>query len=329
MEREVKIDVITSEALARGDFDALADAFANAGLQVRVPVHGVMQATPPGPQRSALLLSVGVHGDETAPIALLAELLCDLAAPTRALAPDLLVVIGNPEAITLGRRYVDADLNRMFRDDRGSLADAAEADRADDIMRTVRGFLASAAQPWHLDLHSAIRASRYPTFAVLPEWIEIDRRAALLAWMAQAEIGAAILNPTSAGTFSAWTASQGAVSATLELGRVGAANPETSRQFAGVGAALRALLQGVALPAPGPRPELFRVVRELRKHSAAFRAHFGPETENFAPFAPGSVIAEDGDVVYRTGSETEYVVFPNPDVRPGLRAGLMLVPERG
>jgi succinylglutamate desuccinylase len=47
--------------------------------------------------------------------------------------------------------------------------------------------------------------------------------------------------------------------------------------------------------------------------------------ENFSALTPGSVIAEDGDMVYRVGDETEYVVFPNPDVRPGLRAGLMVV----
>jgi succinylglutamate desuccinylase len=326
MEEGVNAADASAQALARGDFDALADAFANAGLTVRLPARGMLQVSVARPRGARLLLSVGVHGDETAPIALLAGLLAELAAAPRALARDLLIVVGNPEAIGAGQRYVEADLNRMFRDDRGDLAGAIEAGRADTIMRAAQAFFAGTGGPgWQLDLHSAIRASRYPTFAVVPELIPPGRRLPLLAWLAQAEIDAAILNPTSAGTFSAWSAARGATAATLELGRVAALGAGEPARFAAVAAALRALLRGELLATNGPRPVLFRVAQELRKHSAAFRPHFGPETENFAPFAPGSLIAEDGDIVYRTGSETEYVVFPNPDVRPGLRAGLMLV----
>ena len=48
-------------------------------------------------------------------------------------------------------------------------------------------------------------------------------------------------------------------------------------------------------------------------------------TQNFTPMQPDSVIAVDGDTVYRVGDVTEYVVFPNPDVALGLRAGLMVI----
>ena len=72
-------------------------------------------------------------------------------------------------------------------------------------------------------------------------------------------------------------------------------------------------------------PHIFRVVQELVKRSDAFRMAFDSGTKNFTPMPPGALIAEDGDTVYRVGPETEYVVFPNPDVRVGLRAGLMVV----
>ena len=39
----------------------------------------------------------------------------------------------------------------------------------------------------------------------------------------------------------------------------------------------------------------------------------------------GEVIATDGDTVYTVQHPEELVVFPNPDVRVGLRAGLMVV----
>ncbi|MET0983266.1 MAG: succinylglutamate desuccinylase/aspartoacylase family protein, partial [Telluria sp.] len=56
-----------------------------------------------------------------------------------------------------------------------------------------------------------------------------------------------------------------------------------------------------------------------------FRMGFSRETPNFASLKRGDVIATDGETVYTVFHEEEMVVFPNPDVRVGLRAGLMVV----
>lgn len=318
--------------LKQGGLDATAIVPDAAGTASHVPGVCALRCGQPGAQR--LMLSAGVHGDETLPIEMLARLLAWLAESPQRLALDVLIVIGNPLAISAGRRFVDADLNRMFRADRSSLgemAQASEAARADSLMPAARAYLSAApSPPWHLDLHSAIRPSLFPAFALLPD-VQLElARTALLHWLAQAGVGAAVLTTGLSGTFSAWSAgSCGALAATLELGRVGAAGMHQLAEFAQTESALQALLQRrvMAAPtlAPVPAPRLFRAVRELIKHSEGFRPHFDAQTVNFTRFEAGSLLAEDGEVVYRVGPQPEYILFPNPEVRVGLRAGVMAV----
>lgn len=315
-------------SLAAGEVDHLAGCFANAGFSARVPACGIVELTLPGqsPQRTRLLLSAGIHGDETAPIEMLAGLLDKLSQAPRTLAVDLMVVVGNPAAIEQGKRFIDADLNRMFRSERGDLQSAGEASRAETIMQASTTFFGAAnAHKWHLDLHTAIRPSHYPTFAVVPDAVAASRRKQLLGWLGKAGIGAAIIGPASAGTFSAYTATQfGAASATLELGQVGMLGRNDLSRFAGTHAALHTFLHTGQPPESPVLPTVFTVAQELVKHSEAFRMSIDRDTTNFTALQPGTVIAEDGDTVYRVGPVTEYVVFPNPDVRVGLRAGLMV-----
>ena len=312
--------------LAAADFSEVADCFANAGYQVRLPARGILQVGTPAHSGSgrSVLVSVGVHGDETAPIEMLAQLLAGLAETPHRLQVDLMVVVGNPAAIALGKRYLETDLNRLFLRERGEEG-GAESQRADAIMRATDAFFAAPAQRWHLDLHTAIRASRFPTFAIVPDVHGEAGRQALLAWLGSAGIEAAVLNRQLAGTYSAYSAVHfGALGCTAELGQVSLLGQNDLRQFAATEAALLALLTGADL-AQASAPQLFSVAQALIKHSDDFSFHFDPATDNFTAFAPGTDIASDGDQVYRVGEETEYVVFPNPKVALGKRAGLMVV----
>ena len=316
-------------ALAAGDFTDIAASFAAAGFAVQTPDSGILQLTRPNPPQPQvrLLLSVGIHGDETAPIEMLADLLEKFAAAPQALAPDLMVVVGNPGAIESGTRFIDADLNRMFRDDRGELVSATEAGRADAIMQATSVFFSKPdVQKWHFDLHTAIRPSPYPRFAIVPDVIWDDRQQQLLGWLGWAGIQAVIFSAASAGTFSAYTASRfGTASATVELGQIGALGGNELGRFADAHSALEAFLRTGQPPASTERPIIFRVVQELIKHSDTFQLLLDRDTENFTALPPGALIAVDGDIQYRVGAEMEYVVFPNPAVRVGLRAGVMVV----
>lgn len=317
-------------ALAEADFTDIADRFSAAGFVVRLPARGILQITASGQshKRFCLLLSVGVHGDETAPIEMLAHLLAALALEPHALAVDLMVVVGNLDAIAQGRRFLDADLNRLFYSERGPLDATAEAQRADLIMRSTAAFFAApGGEKWHLDLHTAIRPSLYPTFAIVPDVIAESGKRSLISWLGGAGVGAAILNSKLAPTYSAYTAMQfGATSCTAELGQVGALGKNDMSAFAVTQAALDLLLRsGHTRAFRRSPPHVFRVAQELVKHSDDFRMAFDRSTQNFTPMEPGAIIAHDGDTVLRVGSATEYVVFPNPDVRVGQRAGLMVV----
>jgi succinylglutamate desuccinylase len=320
-------------ALAQADFGEVARRFTDVGFTVGLPAKGILtvKAAQRDPARASVLLSVGVHGDETGPIEMVAHALDALARDARALKVDLMLCVGSIDAIAVGKRFIDADLNRMFRDARGDLAGTFEAARADAIIAATRDFFeGSGPNRWHLDLHTAIRASRYPKFAIVPQLIALEARKRLIDWLGQAGIEAVIMNPASAGTYSYWTAERHAAAAsTLELGRIGTLGQNDLTQFADAARALDALLRAQA-PAQAPagqgnKPLVFDTAQSITKLSDAFTMSFGRDTENFTPLKKGELIATDGDTVYTVQHDEELVVFPNPDVRVGLRAGIMVV----
>ena len=314
-------------ALARADFGEVAGRFAAAGFIVGQPAKGVLtvKAAAPRPERPAVLLSVGVHGDETGPIEMVAYAIEALSRAPQELAVDLMLCVGNIDAIAAGKRFIDADLNRMFRDQRGDLAGTFEAGRADALIAATAAFFeGSGPRRWHLDLHTAIRASRYPKFAIVPHLIAQPARERLVGWLGAAGIEAVINNPASGGTYSWWTAERhGAAASTVELGRVGTLGGNDLAQFDAAHTAIAALLRGRA-DVDGPRPIVFDTAQTITKLSDAFALHVGRDTANFTPLPRGAVIATDGDTVYRVGHDEECIVFPNPDVRVGLRAGIMV-----
>jgi succinylglutamate desuccinylase len=313
-------------ALAQGDFTELARRYGAAGLVVATPAKGILTVKAPLPGRASVLVSVGVHGDETGPIEMLAHVLD--ALPPEALAVNLMLCVGNIDAILAGKRFLDADLNRMFRPVRGSLAGTAEAARADAMIAATTAFFDGAGPVrWHLDLHTAIRPSVYPMFAVVPDLVADGPKKALVDWLGQAGIGAIIMNPASAGTYSYYAAEHhGAAASTVELGRVGTLGENDLSQFAAVAVALDGLLRGAVLAPPLIPSRVFRVAQEIIKMSDNFRMGFGKETQNFTALKRGDIIATDDEAVYTVFHEEELVVFPNPDVRVGLRAGLMVTP---
>lgn len=271
------------------------------------------------------IVSAGIHGDETAPV----EVLCGIVSAlcSGALVPrvPLLLVFGNLLALRAGRRYLDDDLNRLFGS--ATVPDSREAPRAAALAAAVDAFCALHAQPLHLDLHSAIRDSRYACFAIAPRPDGGPLGAAPRALLATCGIEAVLLTGAQAPTFSARSARlHGCEAYTFELGRVRRLGDGVAGEFAAAERVLRALIAAEPMPEPVAQLHAFRVNRELIKRSDAFRLMLPADAANFTGFEPGALIAEDGPLKWHA-EPRELIVFPNPAVKPGLRAGVLVVAE--
>jgi len=256
----------------------------------------------------------------------------ELLTGKRPLAVRLLVVLGNPVAIAAGRRYLQLDLNRLFGGRHRDFPPGEETERARQLEQVLAAFWpgASCLPRRHYDLHTAIRASLHRKFAVLPAKVG-PYDLGMLSWLRRAGIQALVQQISPGGTFSHFTSERfGAASCTLELGK---ARPFGCNDPADLEDVRRALEAGLsadktalaALP-EGP-VTVYRVSQELGKHSEAFRLTFADSVANFTPFPQGELLAEDGVHRFVVRHPQEFVLFPNAGVRPGLRAGLMLVPQ--
>jgi succinylglutamate desuccinylase len=73
--------------------------------------------------------------------------------------------------------------------------------------------------------------------------------------------------------------------------------------------------------------QLFSVAREIIKHSDSFRLNLPADIENFSELEPGYLLAEDiAQTRWIIEEEGARIIFPNPKVKNGLRAGILIVP---
>ncbi|PRD20577.1 UNVERIFIED_CONTAM: ltaE [Trichonephila clavipes] len=76
--------------------------------------------------------------------------------------------------------------------------------------------------------------------------------------------------------------------------------------------------------------QLFAVSREIIKHSDSFQLHLPADIENFTELKPGYLLAEDiADTRWLVEEQGARIIFPNPRVKNGLRAGILIVPDDG
>ncbi|SIN86454.1 succinylglutamate desuccinylase [Salinivibrio sp. ES.052] len=293
----------------------------------RMPGIVVVQPDSPTGDR-CVVLSSGIHGDETAPIELIDRLLADILSGALTPTSPLLLIIGHAEAIKVHTRFIEDNLNRLF----GGWNDEKNEEHylANQLQQAVSDFFAvqsSSMQRWHLDLHSAIRDSHHYMFGVIPTTPEASDVRPLAALLNDAQMDATVLSQSPSPTFSWYSANHHhALAATLEMGRVAPLYKNDMREYAPLDRTLRTLLTAADLPSSLAPMRFYRVTRTLTKRSEQFALTFPSSAKNFTPFEKGTLLATDmGEDVYAE-HEGEVVIFPNAHVQVGHRAGLLATP---
>ncbi len=300
------------------------------GVEVCHQDVGILVFKSPNAKRN-VVISSGIHGDETAPIELVDKLAKSLLAGDVTPQANVMLVIGHPDAINAHTRFLKENMNRLFKQEN----DTANIERviANRLQHCVTEFFrldSISGEKWHLDLHSAIRGSKHYMFAVLPHTTKPQQNGSLAVFLQQSAMDALMISDAPSGTFSWYSAEHhDALAATLEMGRVAPLYHNDLSEFEFLEKALISLMtEGDAKSANWieGKTAVYQVCRTIYKTSNSFKLGFSGSAENFTWFPSGSLLAEEDGKTYVADEDGESVVFPNANVAIGQRACLLVKP---
>ena len=283
-------------------------------------------------KQQLLIVSVGVHGNETAPMELLQQWTKDLFSGELPLNLALMIIIGNPPAAIKSHRFIEENLNRLFTAtllEESFQSSNSEQMRAVEIMAhlTVLNQQYQFNNVVHFDLHTAIRPSKHEKFLALP-YLEGENSQQLLQFWSDCGLTAALRSVAPAGTFTYFSQSQlNAISATVELGKVNAFGENDLAGLSAVDQGVRDFIQQGTWPKSTNQKKLklYQVKTELIKTSEIFQLNIENHFANFTEFKAGYLLAEDEsqNYQYQIDSDGDVLVFPNTNLPVGQRAGLV------
>ena len=303
--------------------------------EVAVWDSGVICFTPKVITNSDIILSSGIHGNESAPIEICNDFISQIIDGKLSLETRVLFIFGNPASMNIGQRFIEENMNRLFSGAHSSAPGLVNRERirAKKLEQYVERFYCSeieGRERIHYDLHTAIRGSKNEKFAVYPflHGAKHDKRQ--LQIMAACGVNTILLSNSPPTTFSYFSSVKfNAHAFTVELGKVRPFGENDMTRFIEVKETLKAMLSAsdMGLTAFDPADfNLFKVCRAIDKHQDDFEFYFADDVVNFTSFPIGFKLATEGDIQYKIEHQGEAIVFPNANVANGNRAVLMVVP---
>lgn len=293
----------------------------------RYLAEGVLECIPHSHYDCSILISAGVHGNETAPIEIVDQIVGDLFSGQLILKQRVLFILGHPKAIRAGTRFVEYDLNRLFCGAWQQHSQSLESSRAKQLEMITANFFSDpncTSKKYHYDLHTAIKPSLLPTFALIP-FSKYAQDQDLVDHLCAAELDAVVYHSSAGNTFSNFSAQLSVASVTLELGKANPFGANDLADFSAINHVLRAMLSKQAQPIRQKKPILqFKVLESIIKHDESFEFHIDPTQDNFNIALKSQIIARDQQKTYQYLNHDVYLLFLNPKVKTGLRAGLIL-----
>lgn len=304
------------------------------GVQVDIIAPGIISFTPAkiDDDSKNIVLSCGVHGNETAPIEL-----CDnwvSAILTEQMIPvhRVLFLFGNLPSMDIAQRFVKENMNRLFSGAHSSGEGLVneERHRARQLEQAITDFFADAgSHRFHYDLHTAIRESKNEKFAVYPYLHGAARSEEQIAFLSACGVKTILLSQSPTTTFSYYSSHiHNAHAFTVELGKVKPFGQNDMSRFEAARQTFTRLITEAQLELEpiGKDVEIFTVNQVVNKQAEDFTLHFADDTPNFTGFSKGTLLAQESGASYYAEYEGEAVVFPNANVAIGQRALLTVIP---
>jgi len=286
--------------------------------------RGILKLSPKNKTSSKVLLSCGIHGNETAPIEIVDDILRDLISGQQKLDCELMLIFGSIPGMKKASRYLDFNLNRLFSGVWKSHPHALESKRAQLIEKYVTEYFNEKSRHCiHLDLHTALFPSKHLRFAIIPhkEKTTTDE----LSSLSSLGLDALCIGSTEKGTFSYYTQTlikEDGHSATIELGKVMPFGQNNRKDFSIAEKSLRTLVATGRLPQEKVVPT-YHIKRELIRDHENYVLHLEDNFKNFTLLDPNKPLEKSlrGTTYPNTN---EYLIFPNEKVKIGQRSGLIL-----
>jgi succinylglutamate desuccinylase len=320
-------------------FTASFQFFIGAHTQVNVLAEGIISFETIAKSDKDIVLSCGIHGNETAPIEICDDLVKNILLGKIMVKQRVLFLFGNLPAMDVAQRFIDENMNRLFSGEHQNLANGQqmndERHRAKQLEDVVKNFYLGIDSKQdrtrlHYDLHTAIRTSKNDKFAVYPfqngkAWDKYQLQILLACG-----VYTILLSGSPTTTFSYYSVNEcNAHAFTVELGKVMPFGQNNMDDFSDVVATLIQLICAKELQLKNYTDSdflIYKVNQVINKQQDDFVLNFAVDAANFSDFPKDHLLASETGCEYRAQYEGEAIVFPNADVEIGQRALLTLIP---